>query len=269
MPAVADLATDLHVRGHVELALARQPPVVDGLVDEVGHVLALPVAQLDPAQVRRRDAFEVVGRDPELGHVAGVDREATVRRARPLDDRKRSVEAAHVDVERHELVDDQRRVVLAGVGAQLGEALGHLLERARRTGDVADLDVVGVELAGGLEEQPPLHVGGLPALVVRVEEPVHQELELEVLEARVVEDLLHLAQRARLEHVLEIRVPDPDAAEADLGGLLAAVAPVEQRPLAPRVHLDGPRQRPVQAHQLDVAHRSLLLARPSPSGRAR
>src|SRR3954451_17216358 len=56
--------------------------------------------------------------------------------------------------------------------------------------------------------------------------------------------------------MLEVGVPDADAAEADLGGLLAAVAEVEQRPLAPHVHLDGAGQRPVEAHQLDVAHRS-------------
>src|SRR3954452_14510090 len=56
--------------------------------------------------------------------------------------------------------------------------------------------------------------------------------------------------------MLEVGVPDADAAEADLGGLLAAVAEVEQRPLAPHVHLDGAGHGPVEAHQLDVAHRS-------------
>ena len=133
-----------------------------------------------------------------------------------------------VRVERHDLVGDRRRVVLGRVGAQLGEALGHLLERRRRRGDVADLDVVGLEDGGGVEEQAALPVGRGAALVAGVDEPVHEELELEVPEAGVVEDRLHLAQRVRLEHVLEVGVPDPDAREPDLGRLLAAVAPAEQ-----------------------------------------
>ena len=54
------------------------------------------------------------------------------------------------------------------------------------------------------------------ALVARVEEPVHQELELELAQAVVVEGLLHLGQAARLEHVLQIGVPDAEAGEPDL-----------------------------------------------------
>src|ERR671928_1537571 len=50
-PRVAVVAADLDVGGDVELALAGQPAVVDGLVDEVVHVLAPAVAELDPAQV--------------------------------------------------------------------------------------------------------------------------------------------------------------------------------------------------------------------------
>src|SRR4051794_2067293 len=251
---IAVLAARLDVGRHVELPLAGQAAVVDRLVDEVVHVLAPPVAQLDPAQVLRRDALEVVRRDPELRHVPRVDRDAAVRRAGPLDDVERGVEAVHVDVERHQLVDDLRRVVVGCVGAELGEALGHLLERALRTGDVADLDVMRVERGGGIEEQAPVRVGRGAAFVAGVEEPVHEELELEVVEPGRVEDVLHLAQRAGLEHVLEVGVPDPDAAEAGLRRLLAAVAPIERRPLAAHVHLDGAGHGPVEAHQLDLPY---------------
>ena len=65
--------------------------------------------------------------------------------------------------------------------------------------------------AGGVEEQLADLVGRLAALVVPVEEPVHEELELEVAQPVVVEDLLHLREAPRLEHVLEVGVPDPDA----------------------------------------------------------
>ena len=73
----------------------------------------------------------------------------------------------------------------------------------------------------------------------------------------VVEDLLHLAQAPRLEHVLEVGVPDAEPAEADLARLGAAVGPVEEAPLAPDVHLDRPGDRPVEPEQLDV-HAELL-----------
>src|SRR3954451_16410750 len=268
-PRVAVLATGLDVGGDVELPLARQPAVVDRLVDEVVHVLAPAVAELDPAEVLGRDAPELLRRDPELAHVPGVDRDAAVRRARALDDVERRVERVDVDVERHELVDDHGPVLVGRVGAKLGEALGDLLERARRPGDVADLDVVGLEDGGGVEEQAALRVGDAAALVVGVEEPVHEELELEVLEAGVVEHGLDVAQGALFEHVLEVGVPDPETAEAGPGGLGAAVGPVEQAPLAAGVDLDRARHGPVQPHQLDVGHRSASSCRSPPSARGR
>ena len=61
-----------------------------------------------------------------------------------------------------------------------------------------------------------------------------------------------LVQAPRLEHVLEVGVPDPEPAEADLARFGAAVGPVEEAPLPPDVHLDRPGDRPVQAEQLDV-----------------
>ena len=54
----------------------------------------------------------------------------------------------------------------------------------------------------------------------------------------VVVEVSHLAQRARLEHVLEVGVPEADAGEADARGLLAPVAQVEEAPLPTEVHLD-------------------------------
>ena len=58
-------------------------------------------------------------------------------------------------------------------------------------------------------------VGCLPALVIRIEEPVAEELELELIEAVLVEDRPQLAERLRLEHVLEVGMPDADAPEPD------------------------------------------------------
>ena len=73
----------------------------------------------------------------------------------------------------------------------------------------------------------------------------------------VVEDLLHLPQALRLEHVLQVGVPDPEPAEPDLARLGAAVGPVEEAPLPPDVHLDRPGDRPVEPDQLDVVAHAL------------
>src|SRR5207302_928195 len=109
---------------------------------------------------------------------------------------------------------------------------------ALRAHDVSDLQVMRGQLGRRAEEQRAPLVGGAPALVVGVEEPVAQELELELIQAVVVEQLPHLAEGPRLEHVLEVCVPQADAPEPDAGGLLAAVAQIEEAPLPSEMHLD-------------------------------
>ena len=183
-----------------------------------------------------------------------VDREAAVRRAGALHERERRVEILDVDVGRHELVDHLRVVVLGRVGAELGEGLGQPRQLARRAGDVPDLDVVRAERGGGVVEEALGRLGGAAALVVRIEEPLPDELELEVLEAVVVEQLLHVGQRARLQDVLEVGVPDPDPLEPDTLRLCAAVGEVEQAPLPAVVHLDRPGGGPVQAEEVVFGH---------------
>src|SRR5581483_1496891 len=86
-----------------ELAFAGERAVVDRLVDRVGQVPVVAVAELDPAEVPGGYAAEALRRDPELRHVPRVDREAAVRRARAFDDRERGAEVLDVDVGRHEL----------------------------------------------------------------------------------------------------------------------------------------------------------------------
>src|SRR5919201_4498309 len=75
---VARLDADVHVGGDPELALSGKLAVVDHLVDRVLHVLVLAVGELDPGEVLARDPLHVLGRDAELGHVPGVDRDPAV-----------------------------------------------------------------------------------------------------------------------------------------------------------------------------------------------
>ncbi len=155
-----------------------------------------------------------------------------------------------VDVVGHELVGDRRVRVAGRVGAELAVALDDLRELAVRAHDVAHLDVVGGEGGGGLEQKRSALVGRLAALVARVEEPVAEELELDVAEPVVVEQLPDLAQGAGLEHVLEVGVPEPEAGEPDARRLLAAVTQVEQAPLPAEMHLDRTRGGPVEPDEL-------------------
>ena len=237
-----------------ELAFSGQLAVVDRLVDGVVHVLPLPVGELDPAEVPRGCGAERVRADPELRHVPGVDREAAVGGVRSLDESQRGVEVVDVHVGRHELVDDAGVVMLGGVGAQLGEPLDQRVQVAGHAGDVPDLDVVCRERRGRLPEPRPQLVGGSAALVVRVEEPVGEELELEVAQAVVVEQLRDLTQCSCLENVLEIGVPEADPAEADAGGLDAAIFEIEEAPLPSVVRLRGAGRRPVEPEQFVGGH---------------
>ena len=100
---------------------------------------------------------------------------------------------------------------------------------------------------------PP--IGLVACRAPRVDEEVGEELDLEVLEAGVLEDLAHLVQAAGLELVLDVGMPQAKALEADLGCLGAAIAPVERAPLTAYVHIRGTANRPVKGQQLDLAHR--------------
>ena len=184
-----------------------------------------------------------------------VDRQAAVASARSLDQGERGVERVHVDVERHELVDDLCRRVVRGVLTELSKRFGELLQPARGSGDVADLDVVGVERGRGVEQQLPPRIGIVARRLARRHEEVGQELDLQMAQAGVVEHLLHLPETVALQLVLDVGVPEPETAEADTGGLRAAIAPGEGAPLSSDVHLGGPGDRPVQGHQVDFAHR--------------
>ncbi len=96
------------------------------------------------------------------------------------------------------------------------------------------------QLGRRLEEQRTSLVGCLPALIVGVEEPVAEELELELLDPVLLENRPQLAERLGLQQVLEVGMPEPDALEAHALGLFAAFAQAEEAPLWPEVHLDRP-----------------------------
>ncbi len=171
---------------------------------------------------------------------------------RPFDDGERGVQVVDVHVGRHELVDDPGVVVLGGVGQSSANRVGQRLQVARGAGDVPDLDVMRGERGRRLPEKRAQLVGFPATLVGAVEEPVRQELELEVGEAVVVQELGDLAQRPGLEHVLEVGVPETDPGEADARGVGAAVAQVEEAPLAAIVRLCGAGSRPVQPDHVGV-----------------
>ncbi len=66
-----------------------------------------------------------------------------------------------------------------------------------------------------LEDQRARLVGRNASLVAGVEEPVAEELELELVELVFVEDRTQLGERLCLEQVLDVGMPEADAPEAD------------------------------------------------------
>src|SRR5581483_8701505 len=112
------------------------------------------------------------------------------------------------------------------------------------------------------EQRAPL-VALPAAFVLRVVEPLPEELELEVPEPELVEERRDVRERPRLEDVLEVGVPETDPAEPDPRGLLAPVAQVEQAPLAAVMDVHRPRGRPVEAEDVVRHPRKLTLGLPS------
>ena len=235
--------------------------MVDDLVHGVVHVLDLAVGQLDPRQVLDRDATELVRRDPELPHVPRVDRDTAVRGARADDDLEHGVDRMDVDVGGHRARRRSFASVCPAASAQSSPKRSVSCARdASRAEDVGDLDVVGAE-----DARPPRRAA-------RASRPRRGGARrpgrgTSPSGTRPRDGASPLSSKTRfisceapgLEHVLEVGVPDAEAAEADPSGLDAAVGPVEEAPLAADVHLDRARDRPVERNQLD------LLAAPSSS----
>src|SRR6476620_8827146 len=70
---VAELPEHGPVLGDRELALAGKLSPVDHLVEPVLRVLVRPVAELDPPDEPGRDAAELVGLEPQLAEMPGVE----------------------------------------------------------------------------------------------------------------------------------------------------------------------------------------------------
>ena len=101
--------------------------------------------------------------------------------------------------------------------------------------------------------QPPSPSDRSPATFVGLgEEPIHEELELDVPQAVLAEQRRDVGERAGLEHVLEVGVPEPDAAEADALRLCTAIGEVEEAPLAAGVHVHRAGCCPVENDQVAV-----------------
>ncbi len=107
------------------------------------------------------------------------------------------------------------------------------------------------EPLGGLEQQLATLVGSRAPRIARLDEPIDQELDLDVLHAVVVENPPHLGQRVPCQDALEIRMPEAYALEAGTRGSLDALAELECAVLEAGVRQSAPGERPVGGNQLD------------------
>ena len=168
--------------GDVEVPVPGQSPVTHrtaraglGTSRAVTHLGGDHGAGREPADRGRADA--------EVDDVPQIEGEAAVGGAGALHHRPGGLEAARRRVAVHELVGDGRPV-LGGLSAEFGEPLGQQPDGHPSPGEVADLHVPGTEHPGGIQERPAALVGA-PALIgAGVEEPVPQELELDVRPSR-------------------------------------------------------------------------------------
>src|SRR6185436_157685 len=119
--------------------------------------------------------------------------------------------------------------------------------------EVADLDVTGAERSRALQQRPAQSVGSGPSVAGR-QEPVGEELELEVADAVVFEYPPHLGQAMALPQMQQVGVPDAEARKSGLRSSLGTLAQTERAPLLIRVGLGAAADRPVRGEQLGAAH---------------
>src|SRR3984885_650595 len=113
--------------------------------------------------------------------------------------------------ERHQL-EAHSGSALCRLRAQLGEYFDQARHRCRFLIEITDLHVMCLQSLGSIEQQLLANIR-LP-LAVAIKKPVGEELEFDVLDPVVVENLLHLLERASPEHMLKVGVPDSKPGEA-------------------------------------------------------
>ena len=154
--------------------------------------------------------------------------------------------------ERHHFEQD----VGTGVGrvlAQRGKCLSGPVHVVRRIEEIADFEVPGAEGFRGIQQLRFFLVRFHFFLAALGQEPVEQELELEVTDAVVVQYPFHVGEARALQRVIEVGMPDPHAGEADPRNRFDPLAESERAVIgadrAGRVDVTG--QGPVRGQQLD------------------
>ena len=147
----------------------------------------------------------------------------------PVHHLERGLDAVHVDVERHELVEHLRRAVLRAASAhQLGVGLLQARHLARRARDVAGLDVMRVERG----RRPRTASGACASAALRASSPSSRnqsQMNSSSKQRRPLSSSTRLmsSRRALLELVLDVGVPEAQSDEPRLGRLGAALGEVD------------------------------------------
>ncbi len=149
--------------------------------------------------------------------------------------------------------------MIFGVLAELRELFDELRHRHVGLPEVPDLDVPPAEHFRCFQQHAARGIRSCAAFA-RLEKPVGQKLYLDVLHPVVVEDLAHLAQRSRVRDVGDVGVPQPDAFEAGLRGVLDPSLELEGAVFLVRVRQGAATQGPIGGDQLGWVHGAILAA---------
>ncbi len=184
-----------------------------------------------------------------------IENDAAVLRGRAFDELLRFLERVE-RAERHDLVGDADAACV-GFAAQLAELVDELRDRHLLAEEIPDLDVAAAKLLGRFEQEFLALFGGAASLA-GLQEPVSEELDLDIFHAVVVEDALHLRVGVALAHMLDVGVPQAHALESGARRSLDALLELEGAGLRAGVGDRPASESPVGGDQFDVAHRSSL-----------
>src|SRR6185437_4752927 len=184
----------------------------------------------------------------QLREMPQIQTDAAVLRSRALD--KLQSLFHRVDVaEWHQFKADWCAVV-GPVSTERRERLDHSRHGGICFEKMPHFDVMRAQNVGSFQKFLAFDVRCF--LLFSIEKPAAEKFKLQMPDAVVVKDFLHLFQAALLQRVLQVRVPDSDAFETHASNRFDPLLEIHGAEFMVGVRLGAHRQRPIRSQQLDI-----------------